>query len=704
MTLCKFYTSIRTLLFYGFFTVIATAASGNSSFGLKGNVTIYTSAKPGEPVYRAVIALQKDMTKVLGGKTIIKDLTDISKPGIIIINSQKDDLIAPLYGREAHQVSVKKIGNHKQVILQGADMRGTIYAIYTFSQEVLGVPPLWFFSSWSPHKRKKIRIPDTLRIQYGSPYVKYRAWFPNDMDLLNRWRKLSKENDEIWIETALRLKLNTMQWVGESWNGVSGRIDYSREYSVAPTTKLISDFGMINTTHHAASLYSYLRDWDAYWTLARHTTPPSLSLANEDKLQEFWRYNIECVQRNKIDMLWEVGFRGAGDAPFWYTFRDAPASMMERGEIISRMLKKQLDLLTEVTKDSQIKATIVFYDEMSDLLGKGYIHPPVGDSNLIWTFVAARRDPYPERDLRELDPKRGLDLGYYYNMQFTSTGAHLVEAGGPWNMERNFRYVDSKSGRPLRFSVVNAGNIREFLLSLSANAQMMWDLNNYDTDEFLLRYCTLYFGKKEAARIAKLYHDYFYAYWRSKKPDLAGFDRQYLYQDLRLKRTIAEVCRVFERKFDPNPMKDYGGERVKGRTYRIVPEDNGAANQVDAIINGTTQSVDKFFAVVNGCDQVYDQLTGSSKIFFNDNLRAPAYFMYYLSKSLLKLCKAYKLSDNDARKNDWLNESVEALKDAKEALQTKAHGPFKEWYAGDTVFGMDHLYKTLDNLRKRRIK
>jgi len=47
-------------------------------------------------------------------------------------------------------------------------------------------------------------------------------------------------------------------------------------------------------------------------------------------------------------------------------------------------------------------------------------------------------------------------------------------------MEFNYRYVNSKS--PLYFSMVNVGNMREFLLELSANARMLWDYSNYDTE------------------------------------------------------------------------------------------------------------------------------------------------------------------------------------------------------------------------------
>lgn len=60
-------------------------------------------------------------------------------------------------------------------------------------------------------------------------------------------------------------------------------------------------------------------------------------------------------------------------------------------------------------------------------------------------------------------------------------------------MEFNFRYVNSR--RSLALSVVNAGNLREFVMELSANASMMWDMVTYDTDEFLYDFVFVILGK-----------------------------------------------------------------------------------------------------------------------------------------------------------------------------------------------------------------
>lgn len=655
---------------------------------LKDTFIIYTSSQPEDPVYKAIEALQKDIEKVSGNKSLIQDLSAIDTPGIVILNSKQDQLVDPLSGWEAHRVFYNQLNRIPQVILQGSDIRGTIYAIYTFSERILGVPPLWYYCGWEPDQQKEIQIPVDLDIHCKSPEVKYRAWFPNDMDLLTPWRKLSKVNNEIWLETALRLKLNTIEWFD------SEKQRFDEEYSVSPTTELISQYGLVNTTHHHSPLNASFRNWGDYWEKVRHVRAPELSLSNEDALEEYWRYNVETINRAGMEMIWVLGFRGAGDHPFWETFQDAPVSMKERGEVVSRMLKKQRDLVIEITGNPNAQFRTIFYDELSDLLADGYIHPP-DDPTLIWNFVAARRDHYPNEDLQKLDPGKNLNLGYYFNYQFTSTGSHLAAAEGPRKMEQNYRYVDQKSTKPILFSVVNAGNIREHVMELAANAAMVWDLENYTSDLFLKKFCIQYYGDSLADQIASLYKDYYNAYWEPKKGDLDGFNRQYIFQDLRYRRAITKIAEFMDKPYNPNPLTDLSTERMPGRTFRIVPADNETDNQIDAIINGTSVSGERFLQVKKSAEEIEQQLKGYPSIFFYDNLVAQASFMYDLNQTLVNIAGAYQLKPGIKRLN-LVQQALNAAKNARQVLRSTEHGPFHSWYDHNRVFDVDQLVRALE--------
>ena len=656
---------------------------------LKGDTILYTFAKPGDPLYRAVKALQRDIKKVIGTDLAIKSLSDVKAPGIVIRGQAEGTPARTVMGPEAHHLYISAINGQRHIVLEGADIRGEIYAVYSFSEKVSGVPPFWYYSEWVPDRRKEIAVPSTFDIDVPSPQVKYRAWFPNDTDLFAPWRKLSADNAEMWLEAALRLKLNTIEWF-------DGERDYSVPYGVSPTTKLINNYGLINTTHHHSPLNASFEGWDGYWKEVREMKPPALSLANEKSLEEFWRYNVDCVVKNKIDMLWVIGFRGRGDHPFWNTFKDAPASMKDRGEVISRMMQTQRDIVVSATGNPGVQFRTIFYNELSDLLAQGYIHPPQ-DPSLICTYVAARRDHYLNKDVQQLKDGSDRNLGYYFNYQFTSTGSHLAAAEGPWKMEYNLRYVAGKSSKPLAFSVVNAGNIREYVMELSANAAMLWNFKAYSSDDFLTKFCATYYGDDQAAKAAALYKAYYDAYWKQKRPDLKGMDRQYIFQDLRYKRAIMAICGQFQKKYNPNPLRDIGGEQEPSRTFRIVPQDNHATTQMGAILNGTASSAAAFLCVAKDADALYENLSDARKPFFNDNLRQPAYYMYGLNVCLLQLSKAYMATDASV-KQDAIKDAMAGLQNAELALRSTQHGVFSTWYAGDKIFDFNGIREALDRL------
>lgn len=661
---------------------------------LTAGAPIYTSARPGTPVYLAVLALQRDLEKVLGAKSSIRPLSDAKATGIYIAGPTADLPAdqrrgAPV-GWEAHRVWVEARSGPPQVVLQGADTRGTIYAIYTFSEQVLGVPPLWFYSSWQPTPQRSIDVPSSLDINVAAPVVKYRGWFPNDMDLLSDWRKRAPENDAMWLEAALRSKVNTIEWV--DWEN-----DYADAYSVTATTRLIRDHGLVNTTHHHSPLNASLKRWEDFWRDVKKAAAPELSIRNLDKLEEFWRYHVESVAKNKLEMLWVIGFRGRDDRPFWVDFKDAPVSMAERAEIINRVLARQMEIVLEVTGDPNAQFRTIFYDELSDLLSQGLLRPPA-DPNLVLTYVAARRDHYPNDDLRQLPTAGDRRLGYYFNCQFTSTGSHLAPAEGPWKMEANFRFAASRSRDPLACGVVNAGNIREHVFEVSAFAAMMWDFDGYDSESYLAKFCAQYFGQAQAAAAAGLYRDYYNAFWQPKRGDLPFVPRQYVFQDLRYRRAIEMLCSAFARPYDPEPLKDLGNEQVKGRTFRIVPADNGAEDQVSAIVRGTSASAERFLDVARRADRLDEVIPAAQRQFFRDNLRAPAHFMHHLNVCLRDLADAYRTRSDAARRRALLGSAKRELAAAEEAINGSAHGAFATWYRGDSVFGLRQLRAKLDRV------
>jgi hypothetical protein len=117
---------------------------------------------------------------------------DINKAEIVIVNQTSGNIKIPsahqkeLDGFESHRVYVNKETN--RIYLLGYDLRGTIFAIYTFAEEILGIPPLKYWSSSVPQSTDIITIPAGFDSYYKSPQVRYRSLLPGDQDFFNPWK------------------------------------------------------------------------------------------------------------------------------------------------------------------------------------------------------------------------------------------------------------------------------------------------------------------------------------------------------------------------------------------------------------------------------------------------------------------------------------------------------------------------------------
>lgn len=674
-------------------------SSCNSTLKLNPQeVRIVVAENNPEPLHLAVKTLSGDFEKVTGVRPeITSALPDNDKrPTIVVVDRETNGLnlplkeLRPLDGFESHRVWVDAKTN--RIYLDGKDMRGAIYAVYTFAENFLKVPPLWFWCSWVPEHKDVVEVPEITDIFFKSPQVRYRSWLPNDQDLYRSWAKLSSQNNEIVYETLLRLKLNTFENADLAYPGIGEGM------------KMCKKYGIVVTSHHMFMLNTTFANWNKYWKNVRKAKKvPELSLANIDKLKELWEYGAQTVIESEVENIWNIAFRGSGDQPFWILFPDAPKTEIERAKVINEMLQIQTDIIKKYSKQENPYIRTTFYDEMADLVTAGLVIPPA-NANMIWTFCSGRRDHYPYSDIQKFNPKIPVKLGYYMNLQFTSTGSHLAPAEGPWKMEFNYRYVNNKS--PLYLSVVNSGNFREYMYTMSANAKLLWDYNTYNSDKWNHDYAVQYFGEEHADEIAALYKDYFYAYWTQRKSDFpGGMERQFIFQDQRYARAISYIGTDFFH-FNPKPLPDlYMHERVPGRVFRIVPEDNGVETQVDALLVGMEASAGKFAKVTERAEKLMPKLEKRYQHFFYDNLVAYSSFMEHLSKTLYHFTYAYKHQTDKAVLVENLQKAYDEMVQAQKAIYLTQHGPFKQWYKTDEKFDiatvLDVIQSKLEEAKNR---
>lgn len=664
----------------GFFPGIDAAESADIQ--ISPGVPILVDAGEDRAIQRAVKDLQRDLQTVFGQESpIVTSASDLGDQVAIVITrngSQTADLT--LMGTEAHSIMVKDVGDAARIVLQGTDTRGTIYAIYTFSERFLDVPPLWFWASWKPQQQTEITVPRNTNLRFSSPQVAWRAWFPNNKDLLRGWQKTNPTNDadDVIFETMLRLKLNVIN-VGEDIG------DYPSPQAGLKRARQARDRGLAVTTPYLGAF----RYWDKYWRLVRQQEPPVLALVNREKFDEFWIYHINLLRREKLEMVWGIGFRGAKDQAFYEAMPDAPEDDAGRARVIQEMILRQITLLKRVTNQEDLVMQTMLYAENSKLFAQGLLRLPE-EPGLIWTFAADNRDHFPGVELRRVISPANQPIGYYMNLQFTSSGAHLAQAESPWKMEQNFRIAQAASQKPMQFSIVNVGNVREFVLTIAANAQMMWNFAEYNSDSFVEQFGDRYFGARYANQIASLYKDFFASYWQQKPGDIPGFEQQYLFHDLRISHASEALLKHIQTgQFKANPFSD------RQDFYRIEPAD-GKTNQVDAIIQGTDESKRKLRSVLSTCEALRETLDPPGQVFFNDNLCVQTHFMQQANQLLNSLAHAFKSLPDHRKTLEYLTQAKQATEAMPRVLKAAEHNPFAGWYGDEQIFGVKKLNDAIE--------
>jgi len=653
--------------------VMGSTGLAADSLRLPPGVPVVLDASAPLPLRKAAQDLCRDLEWVLKVPSpLVSKAPGNAAPSIVISSTAADSGIA---GAEAHAI----LRQGDQMRLVGTDVRGTIYAIYSFSEHFLDMPPWWFWASWKPRTMSHIEIPDDTKLTWKSPQVRWRGWFPNDTDLLSPWiqRDYTAHWDRV-LETMLRLKLNLLD-VGEFSDDSLRKLRVPRDRGLAVTTTHLAPFG------------ASLRDWPEFWHKQGRAYPPPLRLAEMALLEQFWQHHIRLALEEKVEMIWMIGLRGDGDKGFYKTFSDAPPDDAARARVLQEVMQRQVALLQRVSGQPEPLMRTVIYDEASDYMAAGLLHPPELPS-LIWNFSAARHDHFPAPDLRRYRAPPSRPLGYYFNVQFTNTGSHLADGEGPWKMEQNHRML-LDCGPNVQLSIVNSGNTREFPLTLSAHARMMWDFASYDSDRFLDDFCQQYWGVKHGPQIATLYRDFFNAYWQQRKADIPGFPRQYIFHDLRIARAARDLMRAT---IEPVPETELLGDRGIGY-YRIVPEDTATTSKAEAVRLGHQKATKRFTEVADRCDVLSPQLDEQGRLFFDQSLRLQARFLAAASECTAACAEAYQAKQNQDAYDRWMLKA-KAAADTMSALlkDVDASGPLKAWYAPEKIFGLQETREMIE--------
>jgi hypothetical protein len=664
---------------------------------LSPGIPIFVDALEPGPITLAIQDLQRDLQSVLGASSPVVHSAPAGPA--IVVTCQGAATAAwrdsSLTSTESHVLTVSGNASAPRVVLQGADVRGTLYALYEFSDRFLNIPPLWYWASWVPPVQTSLVIPTNLNVRINSPVVRYRGWFPNDLDLLSPWMSASTTNYNAVFETLLRLKYNVLD------------VDHISDVGGANTglqwARTCRDRGIVVAFTHYTPLGASIADYGA-------VVGGSPSVNNLAGLLQFWTHYINLAASNNLtEVIQSIVFRGNGDQAWWNAIGGDPGTSQGRADIVSQMMSNQIVLLRNVSGNAHPVMRTVFYSEVGDFMDHyntpaGFnMNPPV-DPDLIWCPSSDQRDHYPTPDTTAynyLNYQSGHNpFGYYFNFQFYTTGSHLTAGEGPWKVALNQQIVSQKAGGTnFVCSVLNAGNIREFTMELAAGGDLLWNLAPaYNPGAIVQNFCARYFGTPGSAAAANVFSNYYSSFWQQKKPDTAtfpaGFPRQFIFQDLRYARAAeALLTSLANRTYTANPFDAQGP-----RYFRVTPSDNGTVDELHCAITGSTAAISNFSAVVASADSLYANLPPAAQPYFNDILRQPAHVMLQCNLFLQGLCQGVaNIPNGNAAVHPWVTQAQAACLEMRNILNHTTQGAvFGGWYGSESKFNLANL-QTLVN-------
>ena len=349
--------------------IVFRCAGAGPAVTINSSVALVESAQASGPVKHATQDLRHDFAAVFGTQPrLVNSLSEAGPVAILI--AQRDHVpagvsCATTTNREAFAFSLAEAGGARKqrvVCLTGADMRGTIYAIYQFSQQYLGVDPMYLWTGKQPEKRSSLTLPADFTHTFPSPVFRYRGFFINDEDLLTGWRPPAKG-----VQSGISLK---------TWDMVFETILRLKGNMVVPGTWIFPDDaqvhaaavrGLIINQHHAIPLGVNVARWPKGVPYNFSTHPEILERAWKDAVAEY---------KPGDDILWSVGLRGLSDQSYSAVDPSVRNNDPLLGKRISEAIADQMKIVRARYPHAQFVTDL--WQEGARLMQEGYLKIPPG--------------------------------------------------------------------------------------------------------------------------------------------------------------------------------------------------------------------------------------------------------------------------------------------------------------------------------------
>lgn len=653
----------------------ASAIAQTPAVTIDRAVTIVESSQEPVPLRRATEDLRSDFAKVFGQAPRLAGRLEDAGPTAILI-AENSSLPAGIdctrtTDTEAFAFSIVRAqseGRLKRVVcLTGTDLRGTIYAIYEFSQQYLGVDPMYYWTDHEPARRTSIQIPASLDRKFPAPVFRYRGFFINDEDLLTGWAPGEAKDHTgislaVWdkiCETILRLKGNMI---------VAGTWPFPNE----PQDRLVAERGLLLNQHHAEPLGVNFSRWP-------HNVPYNFT-ANPQYIENAWKNAVAAYPKDQ-QILWEIGLRGLSDQPYSALDPAVRDNDKAQGKLISKALAEQVSIVRAKYPDAEFITDL--WMEGAKLMRSGDLIIPPG----VITVWADTGYGYMQ-DNGQVKAGEGAYIHVAMYNFLANQLSELTPVSRIFDSLGRFQKADATA-----FLLVNTSDIRPVTMGASAVLDFGWyGASIGSSDEFYKNWATEEFGPKAAPAVATVYKAYFEAPAnRPGTPPLPYGDNYY--------HTVGRL--MLQNVMVQWPTYWLPGQAPFWTEPAIPPIPYGpdeAFQQAEKEIKACGDAELRWDAVWKQALAAEPLVVRDRKDFYQAGVLTMIAINRDSNRMLLALSQAvFALHNHDhAAAEARTNEALQDLDELK-AAETKAeYGKWKNWYHGDWLTGVDRTRQVVE--------
>jgi hypothetical protein len=372
-------------------------------------------------------------------------------------------------------------GPSKALYIIGANDRGTYYGVYEFSNKVLDIDPLEYWTGKKPNALENFEITE-MSFREKPPVFPKRGYFDNDDDMLANWkgRKLFVELDT-WkemINSLARLRYNYIDphdllgrpefWVWDYYKNIT---EYHTDLELVD---LVIDYA--HSKGMMVQIPMYL-GWEFH-----HIDYDKICLTeHHDHWMEVYEYYLTKTPFGKGDLFLARPRHPIYDSS--YKCAEEKEAGIKPGPLMNKMFQGLYDLIQKHRPGATLVCDL--WREGRPMWKSGEFAPDK-KIQMLWA-------DYYGGDFREWpEDKKGYDFGIYIHAGIWLN--HVMQ--DPLVFQISSAINEAVSRDMTNNIFVNGQDFKHFILNLEVCSRAAWDPAGFDPEKFYKEWTSRYFGEK----------------------------------------------------------------------------------------------------------------------------------------------------------------------------------------------------------------